>query len=60
MVLLGDGKGNFINNWTGNVIVSTPLSGMTNGIIGLGRFEVRGRSREPSPPAMMTAFMPAL
>src|SRR5580704_3079585 len=29
----------------------------TSGNIGLGRFEVWGRSRVPSPPAMMTAFM---
>ena len=29
----------------------------TSGSIGLGRFDVCGRSRVPSPPAMMTAFM---
>src|SRR5262245_44863185 len=28
------------------------------GIIGLGALDVRGRSRVPSPPAMMTAFIP--
>src|SRR5215218_6474290 len=28
----------------------------TSGIIGLGWFEVRGRRRVPSPPAMITAF----
>jgi hypothetical protein len=27
------------------------------GIIGLGAFDVRGRRRVPSPPAMITAFM---
>ena len=30
----------------------------TRGSIGLGRFEVCGRRRVPSPPAMITAFMP--
>ena len=30
---------------------------LASGIIGLGRFEVSGRSRVPSPPAMITAFM---
>ena len=28
----------------------------TSGSIGLGRFDVCGRSRVPSPPAMITAF----
>src|SRR4051812_5463609 len=30
---------------------------LANGIIGLGRFEVSGRRRVPSPPAMITAFI---
>ncbi len=30
----------------------------TSGIIGLGMFDVSGRSRVPSPPAMITAFTP--
>ena len=29
---------------------------LTTGIIGFGALEVRGRSRVPSPPAMITAF----
>ncbi|MEZ5142691.1 MAG: hypothetical protein R2726_09275 [Acidimicrobiales bacterium] len=31
---------------------------LTRGSIGLGALEVSGRSRVPSPPAMITAFMP--
>ena len=34
------------------------IGSLTSGIIGLGAFEVSGRSRVPSPPAMITAFMP--
>ena len=30
---------------------------LTSGSIGLGALDVRGRSRVPSPPAMITAFM---
>ena len=30
---------------------------LARGIIGLGWFEVRGRSLVPSPPAMITAFI---
>src|SRR5712692_1892231 len=30
---------------------------LTTGIMGFGALDVRGRSRVPSPPAMMTAFM---
>ena len=30
---------------------------LASGSIGLGAFEVSGRSRVPSPPAMITAFM---
>ena len=33
------------------------IGSLTSGIIGLGAFEVSGRSRVPSPPAMITAFM---
>jgi hypothetical protein len=33
------------------------IGALAMGIIGLGAFDVRGRSRVPSPPAMMTAFM---
>ena len=31
----------------------------TNGSSGFGALEVNGRSRVPSPPAMMTAFIPS-
>ena len=33
------------------------IGSLTSGSIGLGAFEVSGRSRVPSPPAMITAFM---
>ena len=33
------------------------IGALTRGIIGFGAFEVSGRSRVPSPPAMITAFM---
>ena len=35
------------------------IGSLTSGIIGLGTFEVSGRRRVPSPPAMITAFTPA-
>ena len=33
------------------------IGSLTSGIIGFGAFEVSGRRRVPSPPAMITAFM---
>ena len=33
------------------------IGALAMGIIGLGAFDVRGRRRVPSPPAMITAFM---
>jgi hypothetical protein len=39
------------------VTMCSIIGWLTMGIIGLGAFEVRGRRRVPSPPAMITAFM---
>ena len=44
--------------WRSSVTMCSIIGALAIGIIGLGALEVRGRSRVPSPPAMMTAFMP--
>ena len=39
-----------------NVTMCSIIGRLTMGIMGLGMFEVSGRRRVPSPPAMITAF----
>ena len=43
--------------WRSRLTTCSIIGMLAMGSMGLGWFEVSGRSRVPSPPAMMTAFM---